>query len=262
MMTLAAVLCCALTTTLFTSCGDDEVYPTRYRYEVTMTDYVSYNQKEYVNLQNAFNSAIGTNGTSYTYHKDKQDSKMKSACDIVYKQYASTVTQSLYMKFSLIRYSGTAEPGKNDVGETIATYEFGLGLTQPYVKYVLADNRDNAYAALEAKKATLDEETYRASLITLEKLVGRHKRSNTSSGDAVSHTITSVFEAQYQEEFKKPWLDNETSTQALITTCDKIADEHVNDVLAVEVVVTVTKTGFFDKKVATVWERTFHANVE
>ena len=166
------------------------------------------------------------------------------------------------MKFSLIRYSGTAEPGKNDVGETIATYEFGLGLTQPYVKYVLADNRDNAYAALEAKKATLDEETYNASYKTLIKLVGEYKVTYLSDGFKKEEYQSSAFETAYKDTFSKFYLDTENNTQTLITSLDTFADQFVNEVLAVDVVVAVYKVGIIDKKDTEIWRRTYRANVQ
>ena len=256
LMTLAAVLCCA--TTVFTSCSSEEEKPFTYRYEVKLVEVARYYADEYQQLQAAFNSAVGTDGTVYTYHKENQDSKMKSACDAVKRQY--TNIQSVYFKFELIRIASAV--GSQDVSTVLATYEFGQALTKPYVYYAFATNRDEAYAALEAKKATLDEETYKASLQTLKKLVGEHTVTTLPSGGTKISHVSSVFEMHYQDEFVKPWLDNETSTQNLITTCNSIADEHANDVLAVDVVVAVTKTGFFDKKVTEVWRRTFPANVE
>ena len=183
---------------------------------------------------------------------------MKSACDAVKKRY--TDIKSVYLKYELVRIASAVD--RPDVSTVIATYEFGDALTNPYVYYAFVTNRDAAYAALEAKKATLDEETYQASFKTLEKLVGIHEVTTSPAGGTIIHNVTSVFEARYQEEFTKPWLDNETSTQGLITNCNQIADEHVNDVLAVDVTVAVTKTGFFDKKVTEIWKRTFPANVE
>ena len=257
LMTLAAVLCCAMTT-VFTSCSSEEEHPVTYRYEVKSVDVARYYLDEYQQLQAAFNSAVGTDGKVYTYHKDNQDSKMRSACDKVKNQY--TDIQSVYLKFDLIRIASAV--GSEDVSTVIASYEFGQALTKPYVYYAFVTNRDEAYAALEAKKATLDEETYKASLQTLRALVGEHTVTTLPSGGTQISHVSSVFEMQYQDEFVKPWLDNETSTQNLTTTCNQIADEHANDVLAVDVIVTVTKTGFFDKKVTEVWRRTFPANVE
>ncbi len=258
LMTLAAVLCCGATTTVFTSCSAEEETPTTYRYEVKLVEYARYYTDETNQLQTAFNNAIGTDGTVYTYHKDNQDSQMKSACDGVKKRY--TDIKSVYLKYELVRIASAV--GSQDVSTVIANYEFGQALTNPYVYYAFVTNRDEAYAALEAKKATLDEETYQASLTTLRKLVSKHEATNSPTGGTIIHSVTSVFETPYQEEFTKPWLDDETSTQGLITNCNQIADEHVNDVLAVEVTVAVTKTGFFDKKVTEIWKRTFPANVE
>lgn len=256
--TFATVLCCWVTMTVFTACSSEENHPVTYKYEVKMVEFKRFSTDEANQLQAAFNSAVGTNGTVYTYHNDNQDSKMKSACDAVKKQF--TNIQSVYLKFDLIRIASAV--GGEDVSTVIATYEFGQALIKPYVYYAFVTNRDEAYAALEAKKATLDEETYNASLETLRKLVGIHTVTTLPTGETKLFHVSSVFETQYSNEFEKPWQDNEVSTQNLVTTCNHIADEHVNDVLAVDVIVTVTKTGFFDKKVTEMWRRTFPANVE
>ena len=256
LMTLAAVLCCWVTTTVFTACSSEEEHPVTYKYEVKLVDYARYITDEASQLQAAFNSAVGTNGTVYPYYQENQDSKMKSACDAVKKKY--TDIQSVYFKFDLIRIASAV--GSQDVSTVIASYEFGQALIKPYVYYAFAINRDEAYAALEAKKATLDEETYEASLKTLMALVGKHTVTTLPSGETKISNVYSVFETKYKDEFVKPWQDNETSTQNLITSCNQIADEHANDVLAVDVIVTATKTGFFDKKVTEIWRRTFPAN--
>ena len=257
MMTLAALLCCAVTT-VFTSCSGDEEHPVTYRYEVKLVDVIRYYTSEANQLQAAFNSAVGTNGTIYTNYKESQDSKMRSACDAVKKQY--TNIQSVYLKFDLIRIASAV--GSEDVSTVIATYEFGQALTTPYVKYSIVTNREEAYAALEAKKATLDEETYNASLETLKALVGKYTVTTLPSGGTKTEVILSEFENEFAEDFPKAWQDNETSTQNLITRCDNIANVHANDVLAVDVVVSVVKTGVLNKQVGKVWEKAFPANVE
>ena len=258
MMTLAAVLCCAMTTTVFTSCNSEEEHPVTYSYEVKMVNAIRYFPNEANQLQTAFNSAVGTNGTVYSYHKSNQDSKMKSACDAVKKQ--CTDIKSVYMKFDLIRIASAV--GSEDVSTVIASYEFGQALTKPYVYYSVVSNRDEAYAALEAKKATLDEETYQASLKTLRALVGKYSVTTTATGEKKTEIVLSAFENEFREDFQKAWQDNETSTQNLITRCDNIANAHIDDVLAVDVVVTVVKTGVLNKQVAEVWKKTFPANVE
>ena len=255
-MALAAVLCCAMTTTVFTSCSSEENHPVTYRYEVRSEKIIRPYNNEATLLQKAFNSAVGTNGTVYTHYQENQDSKMKSACDAVKKQY--TNINSVYLKFDLVRIA--AAVGSQDVSTVIASYEFGMALTMPYVYYSIVTNRDEAYAALEAKKATLDEETYNASLETLKALVGKYTVTTTSSGVTKKDIIYSKFEAEFAEDFKKAWLDNETSTQSVNIRCNSIADEHISDVLAVDVVVSVVKTGVLNKQVGEVWKKTFPAN--
>ena len=256
LMALASVLCCAMTTTVFTSCSSEENHPVTYRYEVKLVDVVRYYTDEANQLQAAFNSAVGTNGTVYTHYQENQDSKMRSACDAVKKQY--TNINSVYLKFDLVRIA--AAVGSQDVSTVIASYEFGMALTMPYVYYSIVTNRDEAYAALEAKKATLDEETYNASLETLKALVGKRTVTPLSSGGVSIHTVLSKFENEFNEQFLLPWQDNEGSTQSIVERCDNIANQYGNGVLAVDVVVSVVKTGVLNKQVGEVWKKTFPAN--
>ena len=260
-MTLAAVLCCAMMATVFNSCDPDkETYVTSYMYEVKM-DYqasVCY-ADDARNAINAFNNAIGTDGTTYKYHQTNQDSQMKSACEAVKKQFAGT--ESTYMKFDLYRITSSAEPGFEQKEDLIGTYVMGQALTKPFVSYSISTNQDEAYAALEAKKNDLDEKVYKASMRTLRTLLGKHTSSTSQSG-TVSSNISSVFDTYFKNAFIKVWEDSQANDTYIASTCDSIAAAHASDTLAVQAKVTVSKTGFLNNQVTEIWSRTFTVNVE
>lgn len=262
LMTIAAVLCCLETTTVITSCDNDGkvTYTTSYTYEVRM-DYqasVCY-ADDARNAINAFNNAIGTDGTTYKYHQTNQDSQMKSACEAVKKQFAGT--ESTYMKFDLYRITSSAEPGFEQKKDLIGTYVMGQALSKPFVSYSISTNQDEAYAALEAKKNNLDEKVYKASLKTLRSLLGRHT-SSTSQYGTVSTNYNSVFDTYFKNTFIKVWEDRQQNDTYIASACDSIAAAHASDTLAVQATVTVSKTGFLNNQVTEIWSRTFTVNVE
>lgn len=261
-MKIAAVLCCMMTTTIFTSCDNEEkvTYVTSYMYEVRM-DYqasVCY-ADDARNAINAFNNAIGTDGTTYKYHQSNQDSQMKSACEAVREQFAGT--ESTYMKFDLYRITANSEPGSEPKEELIGTYVMGQALTKPFVSYSISTNQDEAYAALEAKKDNLDEKVYKASMRTLRSLLGKHTSTSTQSG-TVSSNISSVFDTYFKNAFIKVWEDSQANDTYIASACDSIAAAHASDTLAVQAKVTVSKTGFLNNQVTEIWNRTFTINVE
>ncbi len=260
-MTLAAVLCYAMMATVFNSCDPDKVtYVTSYMYEVKM-DYeasVCY-ADDARDAINAFNNAIGTDGTTYNFHKSKQDSKMKSACEAVRKQFENT--ESTYMKFDLYRTTANSEPGSEPQKELIGTYVMGQALTKPFVSYSIRTNQDEAYAALEAKKDNLDEKVYKASMRTLRSLLGRHTSTATQYGTVTSN-INSAFDTYFKNAFTKVWEDCQENDASITYACDSIATAHASDTLAVQATVTVSKTGFLNKEVTPIWTKTFNANIE
>ena len=261
-MTIAAVLCCLETTTVFTSCDNDGkvTYKTSYMYEVRM-DYqasVCY-ADDARNAINAFNNAIGTDGTTYKYHQSNQDSQMKSACEAVKEQFANT--QSTYMKFDLYRITANSEPGSEPTEELIGTYVMGQALSKPFVSYSISTNQDEAYAALEAKKDNLDEKVYKASMRTLRTLLGKHTSTSTQYG-TVSSNINSVFDTYFKNAFIKVWEDRQENDTYIASACDSIAAAHASDTLAVQAKVTVSKTGFLNNQATEIWSRTFTINVE
>ena len=248
MMTLAAVFCCAMVSTVFTACGDDdESNPNTYRYEVKIdAGSVGY-ADEIRTVHTAFKQAVGANSSYQEMLSSPQDNEMKTKCNAVWQQYSNI--QSTYLKFYLCRI--TAAVGAADKEDVIATYELGQALTTPYVEYAFVTNEKEAYDALEAKKGTISEEVYNASLKTLNVFLGKH----------INASRTSAFEFHFKEVLGKFWPDTDANTKAIIHACDSIANAHAADTLAVDVTVSVTKTGLLDKKITKFWEKTFRSNM-
>ena len=127
-MTLAAVLYCAMTTTVFTSCNNDDEtsYSTTYRYRVHLISYLSQcDITEYHEVQNAFDVAVGDVGgeTINKVYNTPQDDAMKAKCEAVKKQYNNL--KSNYMKFELLRISSNSSNPTVEAKDVIAIYELG-----------------------------------------------------------------------------------------------------------------------------------------
>ena len=268
LMTLAALLCCVMTTAVFTACGDEDT-PTTYRYQVALdkrssqyVDQVLYNTTEEKDVLDALNQAIKYDGTVYTHYSEKQDDLMKAACEAVKKAYADKVPNSIYMKFDLYRID--SEAGQSEMAEIIGSYELGQALTKPYVTYSIVTNHDEAYKALKTKQASLDTKVYEATFNTLKTLVGLHTVvTDTLSSGAIStkyYDLHSVFEDHFKDMFGNLYLDSENGSNTIISYCDSVADSHANDTLTVEAVVAIQKTNFLTNECADVWRKTFQSN--
>lgn len=268
LMTLAALLCCVMTTAVFTACGDEDT-PTTYRYQVALdkrssqyVDQVLYNATEEKEVLDALNQAIKYDGTVYTHYSEKQDDLMKAACEAVKKAYADKVPNSIYMKFDLYRID--SEAGQSEMAEVIDSYELGQALTKPYVTYSIVTNHDEAYKALKTKQASLDTKVYEATFNTLKTLVGLHTVvTDTLSSGAIStkyYDLHSVFEDHFKDMFGNLYLDSENGSNTIISYCDSVADSHANDTLTVEAVVAIQKTNFLTNECADVWRKTFQSN--
>lgn len=268
LMTLAALVCCVMTTTVFTACGDEDT-PTTYRYQVALdkrssqyVDQVLYNATEEKEVLDALNQAIKYDGTVNTHYSEKQDDLMKAACEAVKKAYADKVPNSIYMKFDLYRID--SEAGQSEMAEIIGSYELGQALTKPYVTYSIVTNHDEAYKALKTKQASLDTKVYEATFNTLKTLVGLHTVvTDTLSSGAIStkyYDQHSVFEDHFKDMFGNLYLDSENGSNTIISYCDSVADSHANDTLTVEAVVAIQKTNFLTNECADVWRKTFQSN--
>ncbi|WP_288287516.1 hypothetical protein [uncultured Prevotella sp.] len=268
LMTLAALVCCVMTTAVFTACGDEDT-PTTYRYQVALdkrssqyVDQVLYNAAEEKEVLDALNQAIKYDGTVYTHYSEKQDDLMKAACEAVKKAYADKVPNSIYMKFDLYRID--SEAGQSEMAEIIGSYELGQALTKPYVTYSIVTNHDEAYKALKTKQASLDTKVYEATFNTLKTLVGLHTVvTDTLSSGAIStkyYDQHSVFEDHFKDMFGNLYLDSENGSNTIISYCDSVADSYANDTLTVEAVVAIQKTNFLTNECADVWRKTFQSN--
>ena len=268
LMTLAALVCCVMTTAVFTACGDEDT-PTTYRYQVALdkrssqyVDQILYNATEEKEVLDALNQAIKYDGTVYTHYSEKQDDLMKAACEAVKKAYADKVPNSIYMKFDLYRID--SEAGQSEMAEIIGSYELGQALTKPYVTYSIVTNHDEAYKALKTKQASLDTKVYEATFNTLKTLVGLHTVvTDTLSSGAIStkyYDLHSVFEDHFKDMFGNLYLDSENGSNTIISYCDSVADSHANDTLTVEAVVAIQKTNFLTNECADVWRKTFQSN--
>ena len=268
LMTLAALVCCVMTTAVFTACGDEDT-PTTYRYQIALdkrssqyVDQVLYNATEEKEVLDALNQAIKYDGTVYTHYSEKQDDLMKAACEAVKKAYADKVPNSIYMKFDLYRID--SEAGQSEMAEIIGSYELGQALTKPYVTYSIVTNHDEAYKALKTKQASLDTKVYEATFNTLKTLVGLHTVvTDTLSSGAIStkyYDLHSVFEDHFKDMFGNLYLDSENGSNTIISYCDSVADSHANDTLTVEAVVAIQKTNFLTNECADVWRKTFQSN--
>ena len=268
LMTLAALLCCVMTTAVFTACGDEDT-PTTYRYQIALdkrssqfVDQILYNATEEKEVLDALNQAIKYDGTVYTHYSEKQDDLMKAACEAVKKAYADKVPNSIYMKFDLYRID--SETGQSEMAEIIDSYELGQALTKPYVTYSIVTNHDEAYKALKTKQASLDTKVYEATFNTLKTLVGLHTVvTDTLSSGAIStkyYDQHSVFEDHFKDMFGNLYLDSENGSNTIISYCDSVADSHANDTLTVEAVVAIQKTNFLTNECADVWRKTFQSN--
>lgn len=268
LMTLAALLCCVMTTAVFTACGDEDT-PTTYRYQIALdkrssqfVDQILYNATEEKEVLDALNQAIKYDGTVYTHYSEKQDDLMKAACEAVKKAYADKVPNSIYMKFDLYRID--SEGGNSEMAEIIGSYELGQALTKPYVTYSIVTNHDEAYKALKTKQASLDTKVYEATFNTLKTLVGLHTVvTDTLSSGAIStkyYDQHSVFEDHFKDMFGNLYLDSENGSNTIISYCDSVADSHANDTLTVEAVVAIQKTNFLTNECADVWRKTFQSN--
>ena len=268
LMTLAALVCCVMTTAVFTACGDEDT-PTTYRYQIALdkrssqfVDQILYNATEEKEVLDALNQAIKYDGTVYTHYSEKQDDLMKAACEAVKKAYADKVPNSIYMKFDLYRID--SEAGQSEMAEIIGSYELGQALTKPYVTYSIVTNHDEAYKALKTKQASLDTKVYEATFNTLKTLVGLHTVvTDTLSSGAIStkyYDLHSVFEDHFKDMFGNLYLDSENGSNTIISYCDSVADSHANDTLTVEAVVAIQKTNFLTNECADVWRKTFQSN--
>ena len=244
MMTLAAVLCCAMTTTtVFTSCGDDEVtYEKGYAYEVVW-DYLAsadYVKSEAQTIEQQMNAAVGHTGSMITYAKSPSDDQMKRACDNIVKNYSQV--KSVYLVFRLYRWKADATPGAQNTKTEIATYAVGLATTRTFVLYSCATSYDASHQALREMKSSLDSAVYRASYKTML-------------------TLKNDFPNVYASFTTSAYPDAVENDQYIANVCDSIMAAHASDTLAVDMKFAAYKTNVVSQESKELWSHTLKANI-
>lgn len=254
--TAFALTCILVMATGFMACGDDTTNTDSYRYSVKIaSSMLYYDYTEYNAVQAAFDVAVGDEGGKVNkVYSSPQDDAMKAKCEAVKNQYANI--KSMYMKFNLYRIKSNTDPTVPDTGDLIATYELGQATIVPYMEYAFTSNGKEAYEAIKAKKGTVEDKVYNASVKTFQRLVGIH---SSYDGTDLNGT-TSAFENHFRSEFSRPWPDDANYDRYVVYACDSIYNAHAADTLIVDIKLSAIKTGFLDKKVSTIWEKTFRAN--
>ena len=241
MMTLAAVLCCAMTSTVFTACGDDEVtYEKGYAYEVTW-DYAAsadYIKTEAQAIEKQMNAAVGYNGGVMAYAKSPSDDQMKRACDNIVKNYSEV--QSTYLVFRLYRWTADATPGTQNQKEEIATYKLGPATTRSFVLYSCAHSYDSSYKELKNLKSSLDSLVYYASYKTI-------------------FTLKNDFPKEFASFTTQAYPDTVLNDQYIVQVCDSIMTAHAADTLAVDMVFAAYKTNVVSKEQKEIWKHTLQS---
>lgn len=256
-MTIAAVLCCAMTTEVFTACGDDDVTTPpaagKYQYWVEISSILDLEVCDYteaVAIQKVLNKAVGLNEYNVfekTYNSRK-DAEMKAACEAVLKQY--TNTKSLYILYVLMTNDG--EFGKN---VAVAQLVGGRSVYEPCAKISMGITH-------EAKeyKATCDSllhlKTHADSLKVDEfKTEANARRTNITNDFNNAMKILKNENNEY-----KWWLDNENLASYNAAFFDRIAAPHLNDSLAFDIILTIEKRSLPSNKTEQIWTHTFKKN--
>lgn len=204
-------------------------------------------------IQNAFDKAVGYDGNAYLSHESPIDDEIKAACEAVKAKYANV--QSVYLKYKLYRI--TKKPASNEATQDfLDSYEIGRALTTPYFTYSFTSNEEEAFAALEALKPTITDQVYRASWHTLRRLIGYH-----SSAQGASFAAPSLFEQRLVVELAGIYEGNTAFEANLVRVCDSIAEHHVNDTLAVDASLSLTKNGLLNGQSTAIWSKSFPHNI-
>ena len=256
MMTIAAVLCCAMTTEVFTACGDDDVTTPpaagKYKYwvEINSLDNEVYDYTEAIAIQKVLNKAVGLNEYNVyekTYNSRK-DAEMKAACEAVLKQY--TDTKSLYLSYVLMTNDG--EFGKN---VAVAQLVGGRSVYEPCAKISMGITH-------EAKeyKATCDSLLHLKTHADSLKVDEFKTEANARRNNIVDDFNNALKVLKNEKNEYKWWLDNENLASYNAAYFDGIAAPHLNDSLAYDVTITINKWSLPSNKTEQIWTHTFKKN--
>ena len=251
MMTLAAVLCCAMTTAVFTACGDDDVETLpvagKYQYWVKLdyTESKAYNKTEQELLIAAMNKAVGLNGTVYekTYNSRK-DNEMKAACEAVLKQYSNL--ESLYLVFYLMTNDG--EYGKE---VAVSKLEAGLCMSRPYAKITMDDTKYDT----KRMKALADSLNNTGNPADKDKWKAIQKTTNEN------RTKVTLFFKEKLKDVAGTWYYAESLEPWNAEYFNRLAAQLEIDTLAYDFTLTIRKETVPNYKNEVIWTKTFKANI-
>ena len=247
--TLAAILCCAVTTTVFTACGDDDT-PTspvagayQYWVEFDLTTSYGYYDTEVATLKAALNRAVGLEGSIYkkTYTSN-QDTQMKAACEEVIAQYSNV--QSLLLTYTL--YGNNGEYGKT---VKVASLTAGKSLTTPYAT-ILFDS-ENDTEAMKALRDSLYSLKTAADSATVERLRSKTNDFSTKVVLNVKDAIKDVNEVWNVE------TDLDRYNEAFFDQIANAIEEP--DSLLYSFTILVSKVRLPEVKRSKIWEKTYKA---
>ncbi len=236
-MTLAAVFCCTLFTTMFVSCEKEEINLTAYGYDANLIwftdDYVSDENKA---ILAAFKQIFGNTENIIKQYSSIQDDRIKEECEALKTRFSNL--QSTLLTYNLIRYTFDNTGRKQD---TIATYFFGRASTGTrYAKYKYESYQHDFLTQLRSVRDSIGEALYTGTFNTFKNI-----------SRAFNHHLN-PYTSHYNPEVE--------STQRVTQMCDSIFDAHQNDTMALPIHFTVDKIDVFHQS-SQLWDRTLPANM-
>lgn len=245
-----------------TSCTSETTYHDTYSYKVYRDAKVAADATEQSALEKELVNAVGQNSTSLLH--DAVDGEMKSKCEAIINRYKQNV-KSIYLKYRLVRETHAGEVVGKPTETDIATFELGVGINTPYVTYFMNSNEEEAYKALEAKKASLSDSIYKECDKTLHALLGKHSSTVTiKDGFVISiSNSSSAFETVFAKNKvdRTCYEDGPYYTKYITSMCDSIADSYATSPLPVKVVLSLGKMNVVTEEKSTIWTRTMEPNM-
>lgn len=245
MMTLAAVLCCSLTTMVFLSCEKEETHSTTYTYELEPIREVNNTDNEYNIIRDALRAALGyeytSSGISLPIHKSKDDDQIKALCEEVRARYANA--KSTLLMYAIFRVTDNSDPDVARTRETIGFVAVGQGLDKPFNKFTLIDNEREFINQMNAIRDSIGEELYRSSRLGYKRI----------------HNDYALTLKNYLNKFINDSAD--VSQTRVLHICDSLINLHTSDTLAVPAHFSVSKTILLTDETSEIWSHTFPATL-
>ena len=253
------IMCTLTTTTVLTSCGDDEnVNPSDgYTYSITynLAETINGVSSERTEIENALKKAVGFEGDMYKDYSTCQDEQMKAACDAIWQSYKDKKPglQSFYLSFSLYGKK-TLSTDKTELKK----YIFGQCTTKACAAVEYEENYSNAPIvafgdSLYALKTPADSAKYKTMLHI------SHNSLNSIRDDFKKN----LRDKDYLDKENQYVIHLEEDIPYVKTLCDSIAKVHENDSLLTDFTVNITKRSFYpERKKELYWTKTFKANMQ